>query len=580
MTEDKVPPTSHPYAADLSTPTQPIKPESPSPKRKWNWKQRTVVALASITIFAGIAIGYAHYDWLKSPFQIYLEAEAQTISDLRNEALILAESAKSRSLEGTTHESLAAQFHFDGLEQVDEDVQPIYEFLEQLKWVQRVQSNANRNPFYGSYQLMYQEEEWAHMEAAISAQKNGIRLAPFYDKWLVYEASNTAPTGERSALSRRIYSAEEWRDALQPSWNELVPIIARYANWLRANLDDTQFQLIGAQTVQAGSTSHEVRQLSVTFSDAQIKSFLGGLVYQITHDEELMALIHAKASAANRMAGETVGETVVEIPEFAQWRLEMQAFSEDFNAGLNAMMFRDTRMTLWIDQEDHVLKREWQIDLQTLDDQEWATISYRSISDRPVQAQWSETAFKMTDGEQVLLETRLENQVKPVDNEQSKHLWKWTQTLNIPGESPIQFVFDADATRKTTAQEDRVTAALTFGYGSQQIENTLRGTWMTATKQSTSDQIDQSWAFVWNVDGSQVTTNQLFPQKVRFEMNASTRVADTVQVPAWNNRNSEALAELTPDQEAAIISGFEEGLSSWIGEHFIELSVFFSLIGE
>lgn len=553
-------------------------------KTKWirNWKKWSSITVAVLIVICTGYITYAKYDMFKSPFQIYVEAEAQNVTDISTSFSKSFEEINKLIIDGNQQQKASLNLSLDGLERVPENIRPVYQFITELTFNQEIRSNKDKSELAGAFSINHNKDLWANVDFAygksIGDGKSkflGVKLMPFYDRWLYANLDNMKDSGLQN-IPRKVYTYDEWKAAIQPSISEFLPIALRYSAWFNDHLNKDQFKIESGSSFEVDGKSIQARKLTIEFTESELKAFIVGLMKQVASDDELLTLIHTRYEKALQMYADTTGTPLTTIQTLAQWKTTLQANAEDADKSLKQTKIRKAEMVVFVDMNDHLLSRTLQFELQSIGEKEWSKIDYSSAIDNTEDPRASEFKLLLTQGNITYADTSLKTHYMIMDeHHQMTHL-TMNQKLNIPDQGPFIWSANINTNEENQTDSNKSDADITFAYGEKAVDTTLRGTFGSIVK-TTNNQIDSDWNLIWDVSGSQMAGLEQYPAKIGMHVKSSSKAVDELNLPKFDPMKDKEMTKPTAEDEQEVSTALQDGFSKWLQEHLVELSTLFPL---
>lgn len=351
---------------NLNTPGEELITQPPEKGGK-----RTVIVIVSllfVALLAGSAYAYTVLDFLKSPRQIYLEAETKGLNDFAKSVGEVYEEYHNKNikpyLENTVHSKFEISGEATGIVPPDPTAVIIMDVLKKSKLIVDTSLDEQNQQSYTKLDVAVEGNNLLGVEYFVDKNKIALGVPVIYNKYGFADLKDRDKIQTRfglQTLPKRLVRYNEFVDALKISKQDADVILNGYGKLYADSLDDRQVTSRKA-TFAEGDTKISARELTVTFSEGQFKELLKKFAAKMQNDEKLIDLIYTKQKAWIKLMEDSGNNPAAQgIKEMTKGEIKtsLNQFNKNLDDSLKEMkMLEGAKMVLLVDAKDNILDRK------------------------------------------------------------------------------------------------------------------------------------------------------------------------------------------------------------------------------
>lgn len=510
-----------------------------NPPQKSSKKGLLIAGVAGIAILAGLGTAYAKLDLFKSPKTMYLEAEANSIKQLADDvsqSFQEYEDYVKPYLDQPVSSTVElSQFHIDA-DLPDPQAQKVLDLLQSAKLVVSSQTDDQKRQQAGNVEVHLKENKLLQLDYFIDDTKIGFRLPDFYPKYGFLDLKDRdaikAKFGEE--LPKRFVTNKDMYEAIKFDRQEVTAILAPYAKLYAESLKDEQITLNKNASFSEEGYEASVRELTVTFSDAEGQKLFIDLAEKAKADEKLFELLYSRYQNVAKLLIDSGYPDVQELSK--------DDFKKEYTKTFDDMVaeFKDTKaskdqlkMIVLVDSDHQILSRK----LVFLDDasKEEKTVWSSASFQKGTETFQRYSLFVDEDGEKGEMTVRYKA---------DKQKDKTSGTLSFLFDAQPEVLFDLTAKFETAKQADKEDSKLDFTLKAKSDTDpeaiSLSGN-LTSAMTKTANGRDAEGSFKLNFD--QPTHDM--PKSISLAIKTKEEFGKPVSVPSLAADNSVNIATMT-----------------------------------
>lgn len=326
-----------------------------------NNKRKQIMALVvSLAIICGAVYAYAVLDMLKSPKQIYLEAESTNLLQIKKQIKSAYDDYVKLCQDNPIHNNIEMTFSLKDSGKANLETGFINIFLQQCKVIVNTASDEKQGIGYTNVAFNVANRNLFGIDYLVSPEQAGVAIPALYDNYLYINFADRDILQEKfgiEGLPRKIVSNEEYRKVL-----ELAPkekrLFIKYAKLYRDCLDESQVSLEKG-TFAEGERQINCRKITVSFDQQQSVDLAGMYAETMAQDDPFLELVCNKQQQILQLcydSGYNMEHLAVEVMDKNKLKEALQSFKDK----LSSCEASSTQvvMTLYVDSHDNILDRQ------------------------------------------------------------------------------------------------------------------------------------------------------------------------------------------------------------------------------
>ncbi|MCM3593917.1 DUF6583 family protein [Brevibacillus borstelensis] len=268
-----------------------------TPPRKSSKKALLIAGAVGVAILGGLGTAYAKLDLFKSAKTIYLEAEANNVKQLADDASqSFGEYEKYMKpyLEKPVHSTMElSQFNIDA-DIPDPQAQKVLDLLKSAKLVVEANADEQKRQQSGNFEIHLKDNKLINMEYFVDDTKMGFRFPDFYPKYGYVDLKDRDVIKEKlgEELPKRLVTNKDMYEAIKFSREEVSSIFAPYALMYAESLKDSQIAMNKNASFSEEGYKTDAREITVTFNAEEAKALFTKMAEKAKADEKLFDLIY------------------------------------------------------------------------------------------------------------------------------------------------------------------------------------------------------------------------------------------------------------------------------------------------
>lgn len=330
-----------------------------------NYNKKKIIALVvTFAMICGVVYGYTVLDVLKSPKQIYLEAERTNLLQINkqlknayeeyynNYAKLYEEKPVHNNVEMTL--SLKAP----GTDNYEIGLMNI--FLQQCKLLITSASDEKQGIGYANINLNIANNNLIGLDYLVSREKIGMAVPALYDKYLYVNFAEREILQEKFGLEgipRKIVSNKYYKKVFTLTPQE-KKLFAKYGKLYADCLNEEQISLEEG-TFSAEKRQINCRKITVSFNHQQISHLARIFAETMAQDEPLLELVCSKQQQLLQLcydSGYNMESLDAEKLDKNKLKEALNSFKDRLSSGEGNSS--QLIMTLYVDSRDNILDRQ------------------------------------------------------------------------------------------------------------------------------------------------------------------------------------------------------------------------------
>ncbi|GAA4725164.1 DUF6583 family protein [Brevibacillus fulvus] len=338
-----------------------LQPETPQKNKKKLW---IVAGIIVVVILAALGTVLAKTDLFKSAKIIYLESELKTLTDLGDslsESYADYEKEMQPYLDQPVHSTMEiSDLAIDG-DIPDPYVAQIFDLLATSKLQIDSSLDQTKQQQYAKVNLLLNSEPFIGFEYLMDQNKMGFAIPELSKKYGYIDLNDSDALKEKFGienLPKRFVTYNDLVSAVKIDKSELSSIFKDYGLLYADSLTDEQVTLNKNSTFEQDGFQTPAREITVSFTDAQLQQLLTKFADKATNDEKLFDTLYTRYEKLTKLMIDSGYTEVAEISKEdakAAFKENLEQFKQDLqgtdaNGGL--------KMVLHIDDDNHILSRK------------------------------------------------------------------------------------------------------------------------------------------------------------------------------------------------------------------------------
>ncbi|HZG16018.1 MAG TPA: DUF6583 family protein, partial [Candidatus Bathyarchaeia archaeon] len=386
--------------------------------------------------------------------------------------------------------------------------------------------------------LMLKDKDFVKAETLMEPTRISFLLPDFYKKYGVLDLNEKEALDQKfgtSDLPKRFVTGPEYIEAVKVSKEEIMPIFQEYVKLYADALTDKQITVNKDATFERDGFKTSAQEITVTFSNEEMKALLGKILDKALADEKLFDLYFTRADKVTKLLIDS-GAPDIEPLNREELKKEFTDSINEMKEDLNDKEYDySTKMIVLVNSEDKILSRKL-ISTTPKDSGDVVEIaSWKNKDEENVYVKIAGTDTADDTGEIVY-------SYKATGTDAQKQ-GNVTLSFNGTTHGEPEFKFDltskfttSKADKKETGKYDFTVNAEEAGTDPVKFSGTLDSTVTKADKKQDSDV-----AFKLNFE----PTTPDMPRSLGFSMKSSTEIIGEVKLPSITAENSVNLATAT-----------------------------------
>ncbi|BAU26395.1 hypothetical protein DFP93_11451 [Aneurinibacillus soli] len=319
---------------------------------------------AAVLVAGGAYVAYAKFDLFKSPRMMYLEAEAQSMSEVSkklDKASKEYNEAIDASVKGTTSQDIEISNLILDMAMPDPQIQKALDLAKDSKIVISSSADGPNNKGAGKLDIFINKSNLVGAEFFYDKEKLGFGVPAIYNKYGYYNYKDKAIVEQRfgqMGLPDHVPNNKEYMEVFRIPNEELKPILADYAKLYAESIKDQQVTVKKGATLEADGVKQSGKELTVTFTAEEYKQLMKKFTDKISKDEKLQDLLYARYDKlVELMKQNAPDESIPKLTKeefkkkFSEFKTEADREIDKKDAGSGV------KMVVFVDSDDHILRR-------------------------------------------------------------------------------------------------------------------------------------------------------------------------------------------------------------------------------
>ncbi|WCN37992.1 DUF6583 family protein [Aneurinibacillus uraniidurans] len=319
---------------------------------------------AAVLVAGGSYVAYAKFDMFKSPRMMYLEAEAQNMSEVSKKIDKVSKEYNEvvdASVKGTTSQDIEISNLILDMAAPDPQVQKVLDLAKDSKIVIHSDADGANDKGTGKVDLFINKSNLIGAEFFYDKEKLGFGVPAIYNKYGYYNYKDKALVEQKFGqvgLPDRMPSNKDYLDILRIPNEELKPILADYAKLYAESIQDKQVTVKKGATFEADGVKKSGKELTVTFTADEYKQLMKKLVDKVSKDEKLQDLLYVRYDKLVELTKQNAPNESIKKMTKEEFKQKFAEFKKETDLDIDkADVGSGVKMVVFADSDDHILRR-------------------------------------------------------------------------------------------------------------------------------------------------------------------------------------------------------------------------------